>query len=569
MKYLLSIIVVVSCVFFAYAFKESELKWQPLNDSSDALVGRMEKMMFEDRPQSEKQRIVSIFTLHGKTRQARARSDYWRAMVMVSEDIDTAQILLNRALQSCDSVRFPYDYARFRLLEAMILYMQGQYAPAYMLVDRYLPHLRKTKDRFWEAKYTTLAGLIMHELRESHEALRLFKKASDLFSSSGSEVCQQKNSLNTANALYILGKKEEAMNLLKRLETDRIIQKDSNFLVNVLISRYHISDYKDGGAAIRADSMSRMLKNPDLRVLTLESLSHLYYTRKDYSTAINAAREGLYLSKENSSRRIRYEMLGIMGECFKALGMSDSAAVYHAFHEALGDSLFNSEPINEMKRREHLATIQNYEQQITSEREAASLKMTLLICVSALTLAILILLLILFRLSARKSKLQRDLELEKIEKLKLLNERYCSEIDSKNQLIASKLALIDEQNASLKKLATQLNRLKADSKKGGDSAKDARSVDSDAPNKEDDWQYFKLKFENVNSGFFDRLHNLCPGLTRNETRICAYIRIGMSAKEMAQILNVLPETVNTSRYRIRKRLSLPADISLDAFISTV
>lgn len=86
---------------------------------------------------------------------------------------------------------------------------------------------------------------------------------------------------------------------------------------------------------------------------------------------------------------------------------------------------------------------------------------------------------------------------------------------------------------------------------------------------DDDWRYFKLRFEKVHPGFFERMKDCYPALSRTELRLCAYIRVGMTAKEIAQVLSVKPDTVNTSRYRIRKKMQLAPDASLEAAIEAV
>jgi len=83
---------------------------------------------------------------------------------------------------------------------------------------------------------------------------------------------------------------------------------------------------------------------------------------------------------------------------------------------------------------------------------------------------------------------------------------------------------------------------------------------------EEDWKDFKLHFEKVHRDFFQKLRNQCPGLTENDLRLCAYIRIGMRIKQIAQMLSVSSESVKTNRYRLRKKLDLPEKLTLDEFI---
>ena len=74
------------------------------------------------------------------------------------------------------------------------------------------------------------------------------------------------------------------------------------------------------------------------------------------------------------------------------------------------------------------------------------------------------------------------------------------------------------------------------------------------------------RFLQLRPGFFARLKEINPDLTENDLRLCTYISIGMRAKEIAQQLSVTPDSVNTARYRLRKKLNLKSDEKLDDFL---
>ena len=74
------------------------------------------------------------------------------------------------------------------------------------------------------------------------------------------------------------------------------------------------------------------------------------------------------------------------------------------------------------------------------------------------------------------------------------------------------------------------------------------------------------KFLQLRPGFFAKLKEINPDLTENDLRLCTYISIGMRAKEIAQQLSVTPDSVNTARYRLRKKLNLKPDEKLDDFL---
>ena len=68
---------------------------------------------------------------------------------------------------------------------------------------------------------------------------------------------------------------------------------------------------------------------------------------------------------------------------------------------------------------------------------------------------------------------------------------------------------------------------------------------------------------------FLKLKERSADLTEHDLRLCAYIRIGMRAKQIAEMLSVTPDSINTARYRLRKKFALQKGENLDDFIRQV
>ncbi|MBD0404212.1 tetratricopeptide repeat protein [Flammeovirga sp. EKP202] len=80
------------------------------------------------------------------------------------------------------------------------------------------------------------------------------------------------------------------------------------------------------------------------------------------------------------------------------------------------------------------------------------------------------------------------------------------------------------------------------------------------------WKEFDKRFIDVNKDFYTNLKENFPNLTSTELKHCALIKLHFSAKEMAQLLNISINGVNTSRYRIRKKLQLEREENLSNVI---
>ncbi len=86
---------------------------------------------------------------------------------------------------------------------------------------------------------------------------------------------------------------------------------------------------------------------------------------------------------------------------------------------------------------------------------------------------------------------------------------------------------------------------------------------------EDEWKNFVTHFEKVHPSFFRTLKSQCPQLTTEDLKHCAYIRIYLSNKEIAQLLNITPKSVITHHHRIKKKMVLSDELKFADYIRSL
>ncbi len=149
----------------------------------------------------------------------------------------------------------------------------------------------------------------------------------------------------------------------------------------------------------------------------------------------------------------------------------------------------------------------------------------------------------------RQIREQEKLEAEqKIAHIEL--EKMQQEVDSKNrELGASTLSLI-RKNEILNRIKQML--LKIESRK---TEPILDLIDRNLRD-EDDWKSFEEAFNNADKDFLKRIKEIHSDLTPHDLRICAYLRLNLSSKEIAPLLNISVKSVEVKRYRLRKKLGL-------------
>jgi DNA-binding CsgD family transcriptional regulator len=80
-----------------------------------------------------------------------------------------------------------------------------------------------------------------------------------------------------------------------------------------------------------------------------------------------------------------------------------------------------------------------------------------------------------------------------------------------------------------------------------------------------DWKRFEENFDIVNNQFISRLSKKYPWMNKQERRLCIYIHIGLSSKEIAPLLNVSLRAVEVMRYRLRNKMEIDSSVSLKQY----
>ncbi|MDW5287542.1 triple tyrosine motif-containing protein [Formosa sp. PL04] len=145
--------------------------------------------------------------------------------------------------------------------------------------------------------------------------------------------------------------------------------------------------------------------------------------------------------------------------------------------------------------------------------------------------------------------------------MNLKNEKLQNEIEGKTRELATSTMNIVKNNEFLNSLKNELANLKDTS-----SVKPIiKIIDKDMA-KNSDWEMFQEAFNNADSDFLKKMKSVHPVLTPNDLRLCAYLRLNLSSKEIAPLLNISLRSVEIKRYRLRKKLNLDHKKSLVEYI---
>ncbi len=175
-----------------------------------------------------------------------------------------------------------------------------------------------------------------------------------------------------------------------------------------------------------------------------------------------------------------------------------------------------------------------------------------------------------------KYRADRELMIErtkrKAEKTQMQNERLQNELKHKSSELASSTMSSIHQNDILQKLDEEMSLLsesvRREDKKSVVTSKinDIRSSLQSYLNDDEGWDKFEENFNVVYDDFMKKLTERYSNLKVSDRKLCAYLRMGLSSKEMASLLNMSVRSIETARYRLRKKLNLESGENLTDFI---
>jgi tetratricopeptide (TPR) repeat protein len=284
------------------------------------------------------------------------------------------------------------------------------------------------------------------------------------------------------------------------------------------------------------------------------ALSNIYFLTGDKAAAmkyLSIARNATYRSKNLQNY---FELYTALSAYYRSVGNSALTLSYLDSTLVYKDSIDATRDINEKSMVELRVAD---ERRAMVERIAYDEKQRqILIRNELIIIAIMVML---FTLLFYNRKLLK----QKYHKQQLLAEKQIAEAELDNAL---------KQFANLKKNIAEKNDLITTLEKevsGNSDPALITKLQQSTILTEDQWEEFRQLFEKVHPGFLHKLKEKLPELSPAETRFMVLAKLNFSNKEMAAILGVSPQAMRTTWYRLRKKLSLPEEGTIEELVETI
>lgn len=296
--------------------------------------------------------------------------------------------------------------------------------------------------------------------------------------------------------------------------------------------------------------------------------------QKNYATAREYYEKALNLGREIGNKESILNSLQSLSTLYHETQNDRQAYLTFIEYSILKDSLFNVQNMNriaqiEMKykfdQQQNLFDVELKRRE--NERQKAELLYLIIGGSLFFMLLISVLLIFLQRSRIRNDRLLKDkLELEHKNTL-LEKQKLKEELDYKNRELTTNVMYLLKKNELITGITEKLIKAKPYFKTENQKIISEIIQQLKSGSENDIWSEFEAHFTSVHNGFYDRLADLYPTLSSNEKKLCAFLKLNLSTKDISTITTQSVNSITVARSRLRKKLNIQGeDVNLINFL---
>ena len=291
-----------------------------------------------------------------------------------------------------------------------------------------------------------------------------------------------------------------------------------------------------------------------------------YLEQGELTQSLTLASKALETAEKMQSFELSRQVLETLIEAYRRKGEFKKALSAQEQMMVVQDSILNQAKARQITEMQTRYETKKKEQEITllqKEKEQQAFLRNAFF--AGLVLIVIIGVLVYNRQRMKINKNRAELENKRLKERQLEQD-----LEFKNKQLTTYTLHLVQKNETMKELKNKINAICQ--KDNGDvnrSLQKLRNMVDYSFSLDEDWEQFRLYFEEVHTDFFDALKEQYPDLTPNELRLSALAKLNLSIKETATIMGITPDSVKTARYRLRKKLDIETEENLTEFMMEI
>lgn len=311
------------------------------------------------------------------------------------------------------------------------------------------------------------------------------------------------------------------------------------------------------------------------------SFMHLGSFYKESNVSLDSAiyyfDKSLEIAKKGGSPEVIIDASKGLSELYIELNLPAKAYELLALHDYWEDSIKNDNSqklIAELDSKHKYEENQRARELVQTKNEKQNLIIgSILIFISTGSF----LLYFLQKVKSRNTRLHKEqLELSNhnltLEKKTLALEKKTigQQLEFRNKELTTNVMYLLKKNELITEISKRLVELKKAMKTSNLQEMQRIIMDLQSGTDEEVWEEFELRFTQVYNDYYDRLLDRFPNLTNSEKKLCAFLKLNMTSKEICAIIRQSPNSLNVGRARLRKKFGLEnSETNLVSFLQSI
>jgi len=157
----------------------------------------------------------------------------------------------------------------------------------------------------------------------------------------------------------------------------------------------------------------------------------------------------------------------------------------------------------------------------------------------------------------------------KMKKISLEKKTLLFDLDFKNKELTTNVMYLLKKNEFTMNISDKLKKARYDFKPDNRKIIDDIIRELENSSSEGAWKDFEVRFQEVHAGFYKKLNNKYPDLSPNELKLCAFLRLNMSTKEISTITFQSAKSISMARFRLRKKIGVGSYENLISYLNQI
>lgn len=365
----------------------------------------------------------------------------------------------------------------------------------------------------------------------------------------------------------------------------KIENKELNIITIINLANYYIlTDSLDLANAFleKGEEIIKKYNSPIATVNLFLQKSLFFNKTFQYENAEKTLFEALSICKKNSLKELKLDVYQKIAKNAYDYQNYELAYEYKSKHQQLSDSVFNLEKIRIVENLKAMHDIEQKDNEIKLLKLKNSKQKNRFFAIIGISLlSIMLFISVTYILLLKNINTRQKLEIisdqKKMNELKLENKKAENikiklELENKEKEIFLKVSQIIQNNELIKLILRKLKQINKNiSPENRKAKKEIQNllIDIKTQDQKQLWKEFETRFVSVHKNFYKKLSENFPDLTPNERKLCAFLKLNMSTKDIASITLQSQNAIFVARTRLRKKLNLETDENLISFIQSL